>query len=160
LTNSETSAPARVRSSGRKMMFVGARGFEPPAFRSRTERATRLRHAPIFCVQQVARPAGVATRKRLHRRSVGFTVPVVASRRAPVQFLLRNRPADAVGAVQPTPQVCHLATLRAKRAKGRAGRFGRDNSLARGTATCTCHGCQSTTPHVPEQARDVLRLRR
>ncbi len=29
-------------------MVVGARGFEPPAFRSRTERATRLRHAPIL----------------------------------------------------------------------------------------------------------------
>src|SRR6185312_2993147 len=29
--------------------LVGARGFEPPTFRSRTERATRLRHAPI-CV--------------------------------------------------------------------------------------------------------------
>ena len=27
-------------------VVVGARGFEPPAFRSRTERATRLRHAP------------------------------------------------------------------------------------------------------------------
>src|SRR5436305_14415396 len=26
---------------------VGARGFEPPTFRSRTERATRLRYAPI-----------------------------------------------------------------------------------------------------------------
>ncbi len=26
--------------------LVGARGFEPPTFRSRTERATRLRHAP------------------------------------------------------------------------------------------------------------------
>ena len=27
-------------------MSVGARGFEPPTFRSRTERAARLRHAP------------------------------------------------------------------------------------------------------------------
>ena len=27
--------------------MVGARGFEPPASRSRTVRATRLRHAPI-----------------------------------------------------------------------------------------------------------------
>ena len=26
--------------------LVGARGFEPPTFRSRTERATRLRYAP------------------------------------------------------------------------------------------------------------------
>ena len=30
----------------RGLTVVGARGFEPPTFRSRTERATRLRHAP------------------------------------------------------------------------------------------------------------------
>jgi hypothetical protein len=30
----------------RGLRVVGARGFEPPTFRSRTERATRLRHAP------------------------------------------------------------------------------------------------------------------
>jgi integrase len=31
----------------RGLTVVGARGFEPPTFRSRTERATRLRHAPL-----------------------------------------------------------------------------------------------------------------
>src|SRR5580692_781904 len=31
----------------RGLRVVGARGFEPPTFRSRTERATRLRHAPM-----------------------------------------------------------------------------------------------------------------
>ena len=65
------------------MVVVGARGFEPPAFRSRTERATRLRHAPIFSLdleagraearltfprrqgrRKLARPVDVATRKR------------------------------------------------------------------------------------------------
>ena len=35
---------AGKRSRG--LRVVGARGFEPPTFRSRTERATRLRHAP------------------------------------------------------------------------------------------------------------------
>ncbi len=35
---------AGKRSRG--LTVVGARGFEPPTFRSRTERATRLRHAP------------------------------------------------------------------------------------------------------------------
>jgi hypothetical protein len=40
------------QTSPRKVVSVGARGFEPPAFRSRTERATRLRHAPIFRCQQ------------------------------------------------------------------------------------------------------------
>ncbi len=43
--------PERFRSrtagkQSRGLRVVGARGFEPPTFRSRTERATRLRHAP------------------------------------------------------------------------------------------------------------------
>ena len=43
--------PERVRTRTaatgfRELKLVGARGFEPPTFRSRTERATRLRHAP------------------------------------------------------------------------------------------------------------------
>ncbi len=36
-----------VGKDPRGLTVVGARGFEPPAFRSRTERATRLRHAPL-----------------------------------------------------------------------------------------------------------------
>ena len=35
-----------VGKDPRGLRVVGARGFEPPTFRSRTERATRLRHAP------------------------------------------------------------------------------------------------------------------
>ena len=41
--------PTRRGADGkalRGLTVVGARGFEPPTFRSRTERATRLRHAP------------------------------------------------------------------------------------------------------------------
>src|SRR4051812_25180015 len=41
---------AGKRSRG--LTVVGARGFEPPTFRSRTERATRLRHAP-WCESDV-----------------------------------------------------------------------------------------------------------
>ena len=36
----------RAGKENRELTVVGARGFEPPTFRSRTERATRLRHAP------------------------------------------------------------------------------------------------------------------
>jgi hypothetical protein len=46
---SEPSRPPRGRTAAtrsRGLRVVGARGFEPPTFRSRTERATRLRHAP------------------------------------------------------------------------------------------------------------------
>ena len=42
-------AALRPRTAGKRsrgLTVVGARGFEPPTFRSRTERATRLRHAP------------------------------------------------------------------------------------------------------------------
>jgi len=40
-------SPSRTGGKGfRELRVVGARGFEPPTFRSRTERATRLRHAP------------------------------------------------------------------------------------------------------------------
>jgi len=43
-------APSTRRGTAGKdprgLRVVGARGFEPPTFRSRTERATRLRHAP------------------------------------------------------------------------------------------------------------------
>jgi integrase len=45
----EPSAPLGPRMAAtefRELELVGARGFEPPTFRSRTERATRLRHAP------------------------------------------------------------------------------------------------------------------
>jgi integrase len=45
--------PFRRPTAGKRfrgLRVVGARGFEPPTFRSRTERATRLRHAPIICV--------------------------------------------------------------------------------------------------------------
>jgi hypothetical protein len=48
------------------MVVVGARGFEPPAFRSRTERATRLRHAPIF--RSTWKPAGPKARLAFPRR--------------------------------------------------------------------------------------------
>ena len=46
------AAATRRRAVGkdpRGLRVVGARGFEPPTFRSRTERATRLRHAPSTC---------------------------------------------------------------------------------------------------------------
>ena len=45
----EPSERPRLRMAAtefRELELVGARGFEPPTFRSRTERATRLRHAP------------------------------------------------------------------------------------------------------------------
>ena len=38
--------PSENGVGSRDVEVVGARGFEPPTFRSRTERATRLRHAP------------------------------------------------------------------------------------------------------------------
>jgi integrase len=41
-----TSRARAVGKESRGLAVVGARGFEPPTFRSRTERATRLRHAP------------------------------------------------------------------------------------------------------------------
>ncbi len=41
-----TSRGSRKRREFQKLRVVGATGFEPAAFRSRTERATRLRHAP------------------------------------------------------------------------------------------------------------------
>src|SRR5204863_2742074 len=43
---SESLGPRMAATEFRELSLVGARGFEPPTFRSRTERATRLRHAP------------------------------------------------------------------------------------------------------------------
>ena len=43
---SERPRPRMAATEFRELELVGARGFEPPTFRSRTERATRLRHAP------------------------------------------------------------------------------------------------------------------
>jgi hypothetical protein len=43
---SEPLGPRTAATEFRGLEVVGARGFEPPTFRSRTERATRLRHAP------------------------------------------------------------------------------------------------------------------
>src|SRR6476619_4238052 len=46
-TVADPSAAPTAGQESRGVKVVGARGFEPPTFRSRTERATRLRHAPM-----------------------------------------------------------------------------------------------------------------
>ena len=51
----------------RELKLVGARGFEPPTFRSRTERATRLRHAPYFADASMPNLPRASQRRR--RRS-------------------------------------------------------------------------------------------
>ncbi len=46
--------PTRLISNGETLRkVVGARGFEPPTLRSRTVRATKLRHAPYLIQRQI-----------------------------------------------------------------------------------------------------------
>src|SRR5690606_9067251 len=86
---------------------VGARGFEPPTFRSRTERATRLRYAPscwtrrdiragngcqtLFGTRSVTRARGVGATTRQHAAEPWRPVPEQVVANGP------RRPRDALG---------------------------------------------------------------
>jgi integrase len=67
---SEPLGPRTAATEFRELTLVGARGFEPPTFRSRTERATRLRHAPWLTLWKAGYAKLISASQRLTPRSL------------------------------------------------------------------------------------------
>ena len=63
---SERPRPRTAATEFRELTVVGARGFEPPTFRSRTERATRLRHAPWLTLWKAGYAKLISASQRLY----------------------------------------------------------------------------------------------
>jgi hypothetical protein len=122
------------RPSCEKVVSVGARGFEPPTFRSRTERATRLRHAPIFFQpaqkarlsplspapsrrRKLSRTDDVATKKSVPNATIVWILIAGSRDAALVLVVLGHR--NAVLTVQPRAKVDGATAGRAERPQGR-----------------------------------------